>query len=158
MRCERSDPAKLPTEPWSTNVQRRTFPAFQAERAEPAEPGRDGADDALILSRWNRDRRGRAVLPPARRRKRGVHHIGLHGPHASPINPFFWDGTNRREDEYGGKDLPGRARFAADIVRAVRKAVGAELPILLRISQWKQQDYAVKLADTPRALEAWFKP
>ena len=29
---------------------------------------------------------------------------------------------------------------------------------MLRISQWKQQDYEVKLADTPRALEAWLKP
>ena len=29
---------------------------------------------------------------------------------------------------------------------------------MLRLSQWKQQDFEVKLADTPRALEAWLKP
>jgi 2,4-dienoyl-CoA reductase-like NADH-dependent reductase (Old Yellow Enzyme family) len=85
----------------------------------------------------------------------GFDAVELHGAHGYLIDQFFWEGTNRREDAYGGSDLPGRARFAADIVRAVRKAVGAEFPILLRISQWKQQDFEVKLADTPRALEAW---
>jgi len=84
--------------------------------------------------------------------------VELHGAHGYLIDQFFWDGTNRREDSYGGKDLPGRARFAADIVRAVRKAVGPEFPILLRISQWKQQDFAVKLAETPKELEAWLRP
>jgi len=84
--------------------------------------------------------------------------VELHGAHGYLIDQFFWDGTNQREDAYGAKNLPGRARFAADIVRAVRNAVGPEYPIVLRISQWKQQDFAVKLADTPQALEAWLKP
>lgn len=53
------------------------------------------------------------------------------------------------------RTLPGRARFAGDILRAVRKAVGPDYPVIIRISQWKQQDYAVKLAQTPKALEAW---
>lgn len=88
----------------------------------------------------------------------GFDAVELHGAHGYLIDQFFWDGTNRREDAYGAKDLPGRARFAADIVRAVRKLVGAEFPILLRLSQWKQQDFAVKLAETPGALEAWLKP
>ncbi|MCP1968557.1 NADH:flavin oxidoreductase [Bradyrhizobium elkanii] len=84
--------------------------------------------------------------------------VELHGAHGYLIDQFFWDGTNRREDAYGGRNLPGRARFAADIVRAVRAAVGPEFPIVLRISQWKQQDFAVKLAKTPRELEEWLKP
>jgi 2,4-dienoyl-CoA reductase-like NADH-dependent reductase (Old Yellow Enzyme family) len=84
--------------------------------------------------------------------------VELHGAHGYLIDQFFWDGTNRREDAYGGRNLPGRARFAADIVRAVRRSVGPEFPILLRISQWKQQDFAVKLASTPSELEAWLMP
>ena len=55
----------------------------------------------------------------------GFDAVELHGAHGYLIDQFFWEGTNRREDAYGGKDLPGRARFAADIVRAVRKSVGA---------------------------------
>ncbi|MDZ4371408.1 MAG: NADH:flavin oxidoreductase [Phenylobacterium sp.] len=85
----------------------------------------------------------------------GFDAIELHGAHGYLIDQFFWDGTNVREDAYGAKDLPGRARFAADILRAVRKAVGPDYPVIIRVSQWKQQDYAVKLAETPQALEAW---
>ena len=85
----------------------------------------------------------------------GFDAIELHGAHGYLIDQFFWDGTNVREDAYGSKELPGRARFAADIIRAVRKAVGPDYPIIIRISQWKQQDFAVKLAETPKALEAW---
>ncbi len=85
----------------------------------------------------------------------GFETIELHGAHGYLIDQFFWDGTNVREDAYGSKDLPGRARFAADILRAVRKAVGPDYPVIIRISQWKQQDYEVKLAQDPKALEAW---
>lgn len=91
-------------------------------------------------------------------RRLGFDAVELHGAHGYLIDQFFWEGTNRREDGYGGKNLPGRARFAAEIVGAVRKAVGPDYPLILRISQWKQQDYAVKLAETPAALEAWLKP
>jgi 2,4-dienoyl-CoA reductase-like NADH-dependent reductase (Old Yellow Enzyme family) len=85
----------------------------------------------------------------------GFETIELHGAHGYLIDQFFWDGTNVREDAYGSKDLPGRARFAADILKAVRKAVGPDYPVIIRISQWKQQDYEVKLAATPKEMEAW---
>ena len=85
----------------------------------------------------------------------GFDAIELHGAHGYLIDQFFWDGTNVREDAYGAKDLPGRARFAADILKAVRAAVGPDYPVIIRISQWKQQDYEVKLAKDPKALEAW---
>ena len=85
----------------------------------------------------------------------GFESIELHGAHGYLIDQFFWDGTNVREDAYGSKNLPGRARFAADILRAVRKAVGPDYPVIIRISQWKQQDFTVKMAEDPKALEAW---
>ena len=44
------------------------------------------------------------------------------------------------------------------LVRAVRKAVGPDFPISLRVSQWKLQDYAAKLATTPQEMEAWLLP
>ncbi len=88
----------------------------------------------------------------------GFDAIELHGAHGYLIDQFFWDGTNVREDAYGSKDLPGRARFAADILRAVRKAVGPDYPVIIRVSQWKQQDFTVKMAADPKALEAWLGP
>ncbi|TAJ74501.1 MAG: NADH:flavin oxidoreductase [Phenylobacterium sp.] len=98
----------------------------------------------------------RAFADAAAEAKRlGFDAVELHGAHGYLIDQFFWEGTNVREDAYGSADLPGRARFAADILKAVRKAVGPDYPVIIRISQWKQQDYEVKLAQTPKALEAW---
>ncbi|UTP38594.1 NADH:flavin oxidoreductase [Phenylobacterium sp. LH3H17] len=88
-------------------------------------------------------------------KKLGFDAIELHGAHGYLIDQFFWDGTNRREDAYGSHGLSGRARFAADILKAVRAEVGPDYPVIIRISQWKQQDYEVKLAQDPKALEAW---
>jgi 2,4-dienoyl-CoA reductase-like NADH-dependent reductase (Old Yellow Enzyme family) len=46
-------------------------------------------------------------------------------------------------------------RFAGDILRAVRKAVGPDYPVIIRISQWKQQDFTAKLAHDPKSMETW---
>ena len=88
----------------------------------------------------------------------GFDSVELHGAHGYLIDQFFWDGTNERQDEWNGEGLPLRARFAAEILKAVRVAVGPEYPVILRISQWKQQNYDIKLASDPAALEAWLRP
>jgi 2,4-dienoyl-CoA reductase-like NADH-dependent reductase (Old Yellow Enzyme family) len=87
----------------------------------------------------------------------GFDGVEIHGAHGYIVDQFFWDGTNRRDDKYGGS-LENRANFAAEIVRAVRGAVGEDFPILLRFSQWKQQDFAARLARTPAELERFLKP
>ncbi len=84
-------------------------------------------------------------------KKLGFDCIELHGAHGYLIDQFFWDAMNDRDDKYGGS-LPERATFAADIIREVRKQVGADMPIILRFSQWKQQDYTARLANTPDEL------
>lgn len=86
--------------------------------------------------------------------KLGFDCIEIHGAHGYLIDEFFWDVMNTREDKYGG-GLTERARFAGDIIRECRKAVGDEIPIILRFSQWKQQDYSIKLAHSPAELEAF---
>ena len=86
----------------------------------------------------------------------GFDAIEIHGAHGYLIDQFFWGVMNQREDKYGG-DLNDRATFAADIIRECRKAVGDDMPIILRFSQWKQQDYSARLADTPEKLDAFLK-
>ncbi|MEM8921295.1 MAG: 12-oxophytodienoate reductase, partial [Pseudomonadota bacterium] len=82
--------------------------------------------------------------------------VEIHGAHGYLIDQFFWEVMNAREDKYGG-DLIDRATFAGDIIRECRKAVGDDIPIILRFSQWKQQDYSARLAETPQKLEAFLK-
>lgn len=40
----------------------------------------------------------------------------------------------------------------------MRAAVGPDFPLILRVSQWKQQDFTVKLAETPDAMTDWLAP
>ena len=82
----------------------------------------------------------------------------IHGAHGYLIDQFFWPDTNLRADRYGGATIAERSRFAAEVVAAIRQAVGPDFPILLRVSQWKQQDYAVRLAATPGEMEQWLVP
>jgi len=63
---------------------------------------------------------------------------------------------NKRDDRFGGS-LPERATFAGDIIRETRKQVGPDTAIILRFSQWKQQDYTARLAQTPAEFEAFLK-
>ena len=91
-------------------------------------------------------------------KKLGFDSIELHGAHGYLIDQFFWDGTNQRTDNYGGATLPERGRFAAEILRAVRAEVGPDYPVIIRLSQWKQQDFAARLAKTPQEMEDWLRP
>lgn len=91
-------------------------------------------------------------------RELGFDCVEIHGAHGYLLDQYFWAATNRRGDRYGGATLPERTRLAAEVVRAVRQSVGEDFVISLRVSQWKQQDYTVKLAATPAELEAWLGP
>ena len=87
----------------------------------------------------------------------GFDGVELHGAHGYLLDQFLWAGTNRREDAYGG-DPVARTKFAAEIVAAVRAAVSPEFPVIFRYSQWKQQAYDARLAETPEELEAILTP
>jgi 2,4-dienoyl-CoA reductase-like NADH-dependent reductase (Old Yellow Enzyme family) len=88
----------------------------------------------------------------------GFDTLELHGAHGYLIDQFFWSATNKRSDVYGGKSLKERSRFAAEVIRAVRAAVGPDFPIIIRLSQWKQHDYSFRLAPTPAEMSDWLLP
>jgi len=87
----------------------------------------------------------------------GFDGVELHGAHGYLIDQFFWEKTNQRTDGYGGS-LIARTRFAAEAIREVRRCVGPEYPVALRISQWKISDFDAKLAKTPVELEQFLRP
>ena len=69
----------------------------------------------------------------ARARKAGFDAVEIHGAHGYLITQFLSAISNQRTDEYGGS-FSRRARFMIEVVRAVRKCVGDDFPVLLRIS------------------------
>ena len=88
----------------------------------------------------------------------GFDTVEIHGAHGYLIDQFFWAGTNERADRWGGATIRERSRFAGEVVKAVREAVGPDFPVILRLSQWKQQDYAARLAETPELMADWLQP
>ncbi len=87
----------------------------------------------------------------------GFDGVEIHGAHEYLIDQFFWEKSNRRTDDYGGS-LVNRLKFGVEVVTAVRKTVGPDFPVIFRFSQWKQQDYDAKLAQTPKKLEQLLIP
>jgi 2,4-dienoyl-CoA reductase-like NADH-dependent reductase (Old Yellow Enzyme family) len=81
----------------------------------------------------------------------GFDGIAIHGGHGYLLDSFFWEGTNQRDDAWGG-DLERRTKFPAAVVAAIRAAIGPDLPIIYRFSQHKQQDFTAKIAETPEEL------
>ncbi len=86
------------------------------------------------LSRWGikrtlRDFVNSAVLA----KEAGYDGVEIMGSEGYLINQFIVSKTNKRTDEYGGS-FENRIRFALDIVRETRKAVGADFIIVYRLS------------------------
>ncbi|MEZ0367095.1 NADH:flavin oxidoreductase [Mycobacterium sp. pUA109] len=87
----------------------------------------------------------------------GFDAVELHGAHGYLLDQFLWERTNLRADGYGGS-LAARTRFPAEVVAAVRAAVGPDYPIIFRFSQWKATDYAASLAADPTQLQELLAP
>jgi 2,4-dienoyl-CoA reductase-like NADH-dependent reductase (Old Yellow Enzyme family) len=87
----------------------------------------------------------------------GFDAVELHGAHGYLLDEFLWDKTNLRTDAYGGS-IRARTRFPAEVVAAVRAAVGADCPIIYRFSQWKANHYDARIASIPAELEALLAP
>jgi len=116
--------------------------------AAPTEPMSD-TDIAEIIAAYARS--------AANAKLAGFDGIAIHGAHGYLIDSFFWSGTNLRQDQWGG-DLARRVGFGAAVVRAIRQAVGPDLPIVFRFSQWKLQDYNASTVDTPEGLARLLTP
>ncbi|OOQ57588.1 NADH:flavin oxidoreductase [Mucilaginibacter pedocola] len=84
--------------------------------------------------------------------------VEIHGAHGYLIDQFFWDGTNERTDAFGGKTLSERTRFGVEVIKEVRRRVGDDFAVIIRLSQFKPSAYDNKLAATPAEMEAWLSP
>jgi 2,4-dienoyl-CoA reductase-like NADH-dependent reductase (Old Yellow Enzyme family) len=84
----------------------------------------------------------------------GCDAVEIHGAHGYLLDSFVSPQHNQRTDLYGGSPLK-RQQFCLEVVQAVREAVGPQLPIIYRFSQWRVDDFdLIKFAD-PDALRPW---
>ena len=79
----------------------------------------------------------------------GFRVIELHAAHGYLLHQFYSPLSNHRRDEYGGT-LENRCRFPLEVVRALRKVLPADFPLLVRISAtdwtengWRPEDSVI---------------
>lgn len=74
-----------------------------------------------------------------RAREAGLDGVELHACNGYLITQFLSSAINDREDEYGGP-LENRARFLLEIIRAIRKEVGDDFHLQVKISAVEDDD------------------
>lgn len=145
---------------WHLGVARGDKPELEPdiESVGPSGLGLDGAAAGRALTASDLVSLREAWVAAARNAKAtGFDGIELHGAHGYLLDQFLWERTNTRSDSYGGS-LENRIRFPAEVVAAIREAVGPEFAIVFRYSQWKSSDYHARIAATPDELARVLTP
>ncbi|WP_439542555.1 NADH:flavin oxidoreductase [Hyphomicrobium sp.] len=122
-----------------------TFYYGQDDYATPAQITDSQIADAI-------DGFGDAV---ARAKAVGFDGIEIHGANGYLLDQFLTDYTNTRTDRWGGGPRERMAIILA-VVEAVRAKVGQSVPVGVRISQGKVNDFGHKWPEGERAAEAVF--
>lgn len=85
----------------------------------------------------------------------GFDAIEIHGANGYLLDQFLTDYANNRADQWGGA-TENRVRLILETFKAVRAKVGPKVPVGVRISQGKVNDYHHKWADAERDAEIIF--
>ena len=85
-----------------------------------------------------------------RAREAGYDGVEIHSAHAYLLNQFYSPLTNVRSDEYGGS-LENRLRIHAEVIQAVRRAVGEDYTIAVRLGGADYMDGGNTFADSAEA-------
>jgi 2,4-dienoyl-CoA reductase-like NADH-dependent reductase (Old Yellow Enzyme family) len=85
----------------------------------------------------------------------GFEGIEIHGANGYLLDQFLTDYANNRTDRWGGA-TKNRVRLIVETLKAVRARIGAKVPLGVRISQGKVNDYHHKWAGAERDAEIIF--
>lgn len=82
----------------------------------------------------------------------GYDGIEIHSAHGYLLNQFYSPLSNKRTDEYGG-GVDGRIKIHLEIIHAIRKAVGSDYPIALRLGACDYMEGGSTIADAVYAAQ-----
>jgi 2,4-dienoyl-CoA reductase-like NADH-dependent reductase (Old Yellow Enzyme family)/NADPH-dependent 2,4-dienoyl-CoA reductase/sulfur reductase-like enzyme len=82
----------------------------------------------------------------------GADGVELHMAHGYLLCSFLSPFSNRREDQYGG-NIPGRTRFAREVLKSVRNRLGSEFPISCRLSGDEYVDGGLTIDETKQIAQ-----
>ena len=80
-------------------------------------------------------------------KKAGFDGVEIHGASGYLVGEFLSPFSNKRSDEYGGTTR-GRAKFAIDLVKAIREKVGPDFPISFRLCTAEYVDGGLTIEET----------
>lgn len=86
----------------------------------------------------------------------GFDAIEIHGANGYLLDQFLTEHTNQRTDRWGG-DMRERVRLPALVVQRVKASVAGRVPVGIRISQGKVNDFHAKWSGGERDAEIVFK-
>jgi 2,4-dienoyl-CoA reductase-like NADH-dependent reductase (Old Yellow Enzyme family) len=87
-------------------------------------------------------------------RESGFDAVEIHSGHGYLLSQFLSPWTNKRKDEYGGS-LENRLRFPVIVIEEVRKALGSDFPILVKMNQRDGMPEGISLADATVIARAY---
>lgn len=87
-----------------------------------------------------------------RAKEAGYDGVEIHSAHAYLLNQFYSPLTNHRSDEYG-ESLINRLKIHREVIHAVRKAVGDDYPISVRIGGCDYRDGGSTIEDSVEACK-----
>ena len=81
----------------------------------------------------------------------GYDGIELHAAHGYMLlGSFLTPSRNRRTDAYSGNTVEGRTRLIVEVLQAIRREVGGDFPVTLRISGYERVPGGRDIQDTQR--------
>lgn len=83
-------------------------------------------------------------------KKAGFDGVEIHSAHGFLLNQFLSPLTNKRTDEYGG-DIYGRIKIHLEIIREIKKALGEDYPLLLRLGATDKIEGGITIEDSIKA-------
>lgn len=94
----------------------------------------------------------------ARRAKEaGFDGVQIHSAHGYLLNQFYSPLVNHRTDEYGSQNMENRLRFHLETIEKVRKAVGEDYPISVRLGGCDYMDGGSTIEDSVEAAKIFEK-
>jgi 2,4-dienoyl-CoA reductase-like NADH-dependent reductase (Old Yellow Enzyme family) len=76
----------------------------------------------------------------------GFDGVQIHAAHGYLLSQFLSPVYNQRTDEYGG-DIQNRAKVVLEVLRAIRRRVGAHFPVLIKLNCQDFYDNGLSLTD-----------
>lgn len=92
-----------------------------------------------------------------RAKEAGYDGVEIHSAHGYLLNQFYSPLTNHRNDLYNGSTLEGRIKLHLQVIAAVKKAVGDDYPIALRLGACDYTEGGSTIEDAVNACIAFEK-